>query len=387
MSQQHVGATRDHLKETVTSSLTNSEPHSAAFVARILKDQAYSADFALQGRAESHSGGTIYDGFPHVAAMGFLIDSYDYISRDLKERFLAGLTRLQGRSEAGLRPIIADDLAILGIACGLARLSASNTLSFTSLKDWTLKIVETPPRQRQWSYRMRELAGDLLDGRGRLKALPNTDDLSERALELVLRNIWREAFAPTQVETAEEYQRLMSDIIKSGNPPSEDLEESAVWLRALDIAIERLIRLTTLRNSDSAKALKMLSSIKDGLDHKATLSARLRIILSFVLWLAFAGIQAILTIKYGWDEMEPWTYFLDVFLAAVGYGYFALTNKELSPLAIYESLVAKQKQKLYREFRFDSEAYENLQSKANTEPALSSFQSLSLTAGRSRSAQ
>jgi hypothetical protein len=271
MSQEHVGATRDHLKKTVKNSLDNSEPHSAAFVARILKDQASSADFASQGGADNRSDGTVYDGFPHVAAMGFLIDSYDYISQDLKERFLAGLNRLQGRSEAGLRPIIADDLAILGIACGLARLSASNAPSFTSLKDWTLKIVETPPRQRQWSYRMRELAGDLLDGRGRLKALPNTDDLGERALELVLRDIWREAFAPTRVEAAEEYQRLMSDIIKNGNPNSEDLEESAVWLRALDIAIERLISLTTLRNLDSTRALKMLSSVKDGLDHKATL--------------------------------------------------------------------------------------------------------------------
>jgi hypothetical protein len=66
--------------------------------------------------------------------------------------------------------------------------------------------------------------------------------------------------------------------------------------------------------------------------------------------------------------MEPWTYFLDVFLVAVGYGYFALTNKELSPLAIYESLVTKRKQIVYRKFCFDLEAYENLQSKANTEP-------------------
>ncbi len=58
------------------------------------------------------------------------------------------------------------------------------------------------------------------------------------------------------------------------------------------------------------------------------------------LWIYFGALSAILaglailTIKFGWDTMEPWTYFIGGAATLGSYAYFAITQKKLSPEAI-----------------------------------------------------
>ena len=65
-----------------------------------------------------------------------------------------------------------------------------------------------------------------------------------------------------------------------------------------------------------------------------------------LLWLGLIFLAALeltlaaLTWHYGWDTMEPWTYFFGVFLLVCTYGYFVITTHEFSPRIVYEQLVA-----------------------------------------------
>lgn len=360
MDRELVTATRRHLIQATTSSLTNSEPHSVAFVARVLSDPEYSADIPPCAISGATAGDGIYEGFPLVASTGMMVGGAYETSHEVKSRFLDGVERLRGRSETGLRALYADDLALLGIANGLAELRESDGAAVAPSKAWMLSIIDNPPRSRQCSYRMRELAGDLLDGRGRLQALPSADDLSARALEVVLRYVWTNAFAQVPAQSEEAHRQLLRDFIRAELPLPGELEKAAVWLRALDVALDRLTEMDYPQRQTAVEALEALTAIKTNLDRKAVRRAQNRLHLSFVVLLSIAAVLAWLTYKYGWDLMEPWTYFVSVAAALGSYGYFAVTNKELSPGAIYEQLIQSNKLKLYSDSGFDVTKYEGL---------------------------
>jgi internalin A len=54
--------------------------------------------------------------------------------------------------------------------------------------------------------------------------------------------------------------------------------------------------------------------------------------------------------EFGWDEMEPWTYLAGLLAAVLGYTYFAITQSEISPAAIYQKMLQARKQKLYHKY-------------------------------------
>ncbi len=58
------------------------------------------------------------------------------------------------------------------------------------------------------------------------------------------------------------------------------------------------------------------------------------------IFLFFLGL-AFLVISLGWDVIEPWTYFLGIVAPIISYFYFALTQKEWTPSAIYQSYLQR----------------------------------------------
>ena len=84
------------------------------------------------------------------------------------------------------------------------------------------------------------------------------------------------------------------------------------------------------------------------------------------LWIYFGALSAILvglailTIKFGWNTMEPWTYFIGGAATLGSYAYFAITQRELAPGAIYEQLLESRKKKNYLEAEFEETRYERL---------------------------
>ena len=111
----------------------------------------------------------------------------------------------------------------------------------------------------------------------------------------------------------------------------------------------------------NTEALEQLINIKAGLDRKAQREARRNLGLYFgllaIIWAALIGG---LTYYFGWDVIEPWAYFLGIGVTLGSYAYFAITEREFSPAAIYEQILETKKQKLYQEASFDLEQYERL---------------------------
>jgi internalin A len=73
-------------------------------------------------------------------------------------------------------------------------------------------------------------------------------------------------------------------------------------------------------------------------------------LLNFGILIVVATGLALLTYKFGWDTMEPWTYFVGIGAVIGSYAYFALTQQEFSPKAIYEQIVEKKKRELHQKF-------------------------------------
>jgi hypothetical protein len=77
------------------------------------------------------------------------------------------------------------------------------------------------------------------------------------------------------------------------------------------------------------------------------------------IWAVIAGMFIILiglsvAIKvFGWDTLEPLTYLLGIIIVIAGYVYFAIRERELSPLLIYRRAFEARKHDLFEIFRID----------------------------------
>jgi len=106
--------------------------------------------------------------------------------------------------------------------------------------------------------------------------------------------------------------------------------------------------------------LEIMTRMKIKLDSNSEKFAKRCLLANLVLLLAVGAALGYLIYKFTWDKMEPWTYLIG-FLALVGsYGYFAITQRESSPKAIYEHLVESKKLKNYTNAGFDLEKYRKL---------------------------
>lgn len=227
--------------------------HSDAWLMRIL-DLAILQTVLPSERiaALSDIGGTSYEGFPRVAAMGYIIGAAEMPSESLAQSFSEGISRLRQRSGSGQAPLAGDDLALLGLADGLAKLSENSSTDVSDARLWLLRIIADTRESLQWSIRMRALAGDLLDHRGRLRVLSDHMSTDALALELVLRALWPQAFAGIPIPEHQP-QLLLKTLILDPSP--DDSERSATWFRCLDLVINDACTSLTHTVSDSSRVL------------------------------------------------------------------------------------------------------------------------------------
>lgn len=217
------------LEAVVAGSLPLASETSLGFAEAVLLDRK-----ALFANV-SGSGDLDYGGIPALAYAGYLAifgTSFDGVA------FARAVDRLRGRAKAGRDQLGRDDLALLGIATGIA--AADDTDGFgAERRKWLLSIANENAEPNAWSNRARQLAADLLDGAGRLRADPQ-DSADALATDLVLRQHWPNAFATVPPIAAERRQDLMATLLSTSNPVQGELERAAIWLAALDLVVRRM---------------------------------------------------------------------------------------------------------------------------------------------------
>lgn len=196
-----------------------------------------------------------YEGVPRIASVGFGIGTDRSVPDGMVGGFISALERLQHRSANNLQTL-ADDVALLGIADGIAHLKDADRSRVGETKDWLIQIIERTAFPKQWSYRMRSLAGDLLENRGRLRVLPDSTDIDALALELALRESWPLAFLETPGFSQDTYDSLLHALLAQPAPKSGDLEKAVVWLKALDVIVDIACKSLLPTISDTVHILK-----------------------------------------------------------------------------------------------------------------------------------
>lgn len=235
IGQELLADRKKHLLQVIANGWKSSRPHTMAFVLRVLPpyhkkelEQAGLIDIATPLEPT-------YGRYPDVAVLGFSLAA-DPENISTAQSFLEGCERLKKRDAASMRPFFLDDVAILGVADGLAKLPNE-----IELRQWLFEGIERFNGQALWSTRMRQLASDLLDGRGRLKITPNTSQTDEVALELLLSGIWKPLFLSTQRPSEAQQHHLLRHLLSDSLPSEDDIERATVWL----IALDRLVTFAT----------------------------------------------------------------------------------------------------------------------------------------------
>jgi hypothetical protein len=226
--------------------------HTDAWLLRVLPPtEAVTFMTPVQMGTLTEFGDVSYAGLPRVAALGYLLgDISTTPMASMVHAFQEGMSRLMQRPGTK-RALATDDVALLGISDGLLRI---NNLGgdIAVAREWVISLVNegTAPR---WTERMRTLAGELLDPRGRLLVLPSQNSVDDLALDLSLRAAWPAAFQSVPLPPFQAEELLRTLIIEQA--PDES-ERSAAWLRCIDILIRKAARDLTHSISDTVRILQ-----------------------------------------------------------------------------------------------------------------------------------
>jgi hypothetical protein len=254
---------RDALRNTISNALGATMLHSSAFIARVLGEPTMRALHPnaplIDPNAAAYDGR--YQGYPWLAAAGFALGGAAAPSDGLTQEFRAGLVRLRQRTSDAQETLAGDDIGILGIADGLARLAGRADSELDAARRWSLSLIQGTRTPGAWSVRLRDLAGDLLDGRGRLQVRVDGNDVRALAPELVLRAIWPQPFQRVPTIERSDREALARLLLTQRDIPNEP-EEAAVWLCCLDIMVDEASISLVPSVSDTAR---ILANIQHGL--------------------------------------------------------------------------------------------------------------------------
>jgi metacaspase-1 len=229
MLQEPLQARIAQLKNALIDLGASSNPHSMAFVVRIFGPQYFK--FMNTAAPQLTKDEVLYGGFPSIAALGFYLGAGIIPFPDAQECIIAALKRLTARSSTGLKDLAYDDVAMLGICDGLSCVPTPDS-DIESVRSFLLNAVETKQPLEDWTIRMRILASELLDPRGKLRVVPKTNDPSAIALELLLRSVWSEQFTLLpEISDDIEFDLVNHLLI---DPIPKEFEKAATWLWTLD---------------------------------------------------------------------------------------------------------------------------------------------------------
>lgn len=249
---------RIELISRIKEDYANSMFHSKGFVCRLLgAENIKRLEFAEGFDLSDYSNRIKYDGFPYLAYLGFATGDglSQSLDQPLVDAFISGLNRLQDRSKSSFHEFLEDDVAVLGVADGIAKLVSMKVQSAEHVRRWFVGLLDGFSPRTLWSNRMRDLAADLLDERGRLREAILDNDPAKLALELSLYSLWSQAFRNSSYPDEKASSHLQKSIISEPLPAEGDIEQATVWLKALDVVVDKSIEKLIMSVPDIVRLL------------------------------------------------------------------------------------------------------------------------------------
>lgn len=167
-----------------------------------------------------------YEGYPPIAYLGFAIGA-GAADAQAKAQFAERLRSMIERDGTSLSALIADDAALLGVADGLSSLEGEAS------GDLAVGLANAASAASGMG-RLRALALDLIEPRGRLSVRVGTDSLNAATTDLALRRPWPRAYESVPPLANDERVRLLARVVSEPAPGPGDLERASAWLVALD---------------------------------------------------------------------------------------------------------------------------------------------------------
>lgn len=180
-----------------------------------------------------------FGGYPSLARSGYcLARRAGSLDAEAARTFLHAIERQRERSAHSQAELAGDAIALLGIADGLRTLKLEGLLpdSDGSPCPWVRGLLEQHGASDPRLNRARLLAGDLLDGQGRLgRQLAQSDDLRAAALDLCLWQVWPDVLRMMEHPDAQARRNLFMSLLSAPAPAEGEVLHASAWLCALEV--------------------------------------------------------------------------------------------------------------------------------------------------------
>ncbi len=218
--------------------------HSKGFVLRVLGECDVKKLAIASFDFSSLLSKIIYGGFPPLACLGFGIGQLGFSNLDqsIIDGFFAGLDRLKERSGDSLHEFLDDDIAILGVVDGINSLDYPQYPKAAQMKLWLNEKLNDFQTIKLWSNRIRDLARDMLDNKGRLQVSIDDDDSINVAVEISLRNSWPYPYRNSHYIDTKRRQELLKSILLETISANGDIELTCIKLKSLNLLVDETVK-------------------------------------------------------------------------------------------------------------------------------------------------
>lgn len=146
----------------------------------------------------------------------------------------------------------------------------------------------------------------------------------------------------------------MAIVVSSSSESLFSIGILPLLLERKQIILERIeylkdLESDTLAENAAAKA-RMLIEIDSIAHSEVNRRLWLVIIVLVVIWIGLV----LLIQRFGWDDLEPWTYLFGFAVIIIGYIYLAIKKKEFSPSTIYIDAVTNRTNHYMEVFEIDT---------------------------------
>lgn len=183
-----------------------------------------------------------FGGYPSLARAGYCLAETAGASQGTEAAgtFLHAVDRQRERSAHSQAELAGDAIALLGIADGLRGLRQLSLLpdAVEQACLWVRGLLDQHGTSDPRLGRARLLAGDLLDGQGRLgRQLAQMQDLRVAALDLCLWRTWPDAMSAMEHPDTRSRRALFTRLLREAPPAGGEILHAASWLSALDVLV------------------------------------------------------------------------------------------------------------------------------------------------------